>query len=90
MSQAKDYPSGVTRPEIDKVIKTDVAVVGDWKQSLPAITLSAEKTLHREWKRFLRGIPPARTGEGNREGYSPKEGPLLMGEVTNVVTGSYS
>ena len=47
---------------------------------------SAEQECSPRVERFLRGIPPAGTGEGNRKGYPPTEGPLLMGEVTNVVT----
>ena len=67
--QAKIIHLDIDKAEIDKVIKTDVAVVGDCKQSLPAITRLLEQECSPRVERFLRGIPPAGTGKGNREGY---------------------
>lgn len=48
--QAKIIHLDIDKAEIDKVIKTDVAVVGDCKQSLPAITRLLNKNVHREWR----------------------------------------
>ena len=68
--QAKVIHLDIDRSEIDKNVKTDVAVVADCKESLPAIT-----ALFDEMER-TKVIEPA---------IHPKEGPLLMGEVVNAV-----
>ena len=83
--QAKIIHLDIDRAEIDKCIQTDVAVIGDCKVTLPAITRLLEKNSHREWidsfepyaeKEWQQVIEPA---------IHPTEGPLLMGEVVNVV-----
>ena len=83
--QAKIIHLDIDHAEIDKCIKTHVAVIGDCKMTLPAITRQLKKNNHREWiisfdhyfqmeKELV--IEPA---------IHPTEGPLLMGEVVNVV-----
>ena len=64
--QAKVIHLDIDASEFDKNIKTDVAVLGDCKQSLPAITALLNKAEHKD--------------------IHPTEGPLLMGEVTHVVS----
>ena len=48
--QAKIIHLDIDEAEIDKNVKTDVAVVGDCKMSLPAITRLLKKNVHREWR----------------------------------------
>ena len=48
--QAKVIHLDIDVAEIDKNVKTDVAVVGDCKMSLPAITRLLKKNVHREWR----------------------------------------
>ena len=48
--QAKIIHLDIDPSEIDKNVKTDVAVVGDCKMSLPAITRLLKKNVHREWR----------------------------------------
>ncbi len=48
-AQAKVIHLDIDRAEIDKIIKTDVAVIGDCKQTMPAITRLLKKNNHREW-----------------------------------------
>lgn len=83
--QAKVIHLDIDQSEIDKNVKTTVAVVGDCKESLPAITKLLNKTVHREWrdsfiplynKEYEKVIEPA---------IHPKDGMLLMGEVVNAV-----
>lgn len=83
--QARIIHLDIDKAEIDKNVKTDVAVVADCKVSLPAITALLEKREHKEWldsfvplyeKEFEKVIRPA---------IHPEEGPLLMGEVVNAV-----
>ena len=48
--QAKIIHLDIDRSEIDKCVKTDVAVVADCKESLPAITALLNKADHKEWR----------------------------------------
>ena len=73
--QAKIIHLDIDHSEIDKNVKTDVAVVGDCKESLPAITALLNKNSHAEQERE-KVIEPA---------IHPQAGPLLMGEVVNAV-----
>ncbi|MBR6015581.1 MAG: biosynthetic-type acetolactate synthase large subunit [Prevotella sp.] len=71
--------------EIDKNVKTDVAVVADCKASLPALTALIDKTEHREW---IDSFEPLNKIEQERviePAIHPKGGQLLMGEVVNAV-----
>ena len=83
--QAKVIHLDIDKSEIDKNVKTTVALVADCKQSLPALTRLIEKRDHCQWcesfkplyeREFERVIKPA---------LMPAEGPLLMGEVVNAV-----
>ena len=47
--QAKIIHLDIDKSEIDKNVKTDVAVVADCKVSLPAITRLLHKNSHKEW-----------------------------------------
>jgi hypothetical protein len=84
--QAKIIHLDIDKAEIDKVIKTDVAVVGDCKQSLPAITRLLNKNVHREWRDSFEEYRQQEQEKVIEKDIHPTEGPLLMGEVTNVVT----
>ena len=83
--QAKIIHLDIDHSEIDKNVKTTVAVIADCKESLPALTELVNKADHKAWrdsflplmeKGRLKVIEPA---------IHPKEGPLLMGEVVNAV-----
>jgi acetolactate synthase-1/2/3 large subunit len=63
-----------------------VAVVGDCKQSLPAITRLLNKNVHREWRDSFEEYRQQEQEKVIEKDIHPTEGPLLMGEVTNVVT----
>ena len=83
--QAKIIHLDIDRAEIDKNIKVDVAVVGDCKMTLPAITRLLRKNNHREW---IDSFEPYHQMEEEKvilPSIHPKEGPLLMGEVVNAV-----
>ena len=84
--QAKIIHLDIDKAEIDKVIKTDVAVVGDCKQTLPAITRLLNKNVHREWRDSFEEYRQQEQEKVIEKDIHPTEGPLLMGEVTNVVT----
>ncbi|MBQ7421471.1 MAG: biosynthetic-type acetolactate synthase large subunit [Prevotella sp.] len=84
--QAKIIHLDIDPAEIDKNIQTDVAVIADCKESLPAITQLLEKADHHEWRdSFL----PLHEKEKNiviEPAIHPVAGPLLMGEIVNAVT----
>ena len=84
--QAKIIHLDIDRAEIDKIIKTDVAVLGDCKKTLPAITRLLKKTEHKEWLESFKKYYDMEYEKVIDKDIHPKDGPLLMGEVTNVVT----
>lgn len=83
--QAKVIHLDIDKSEIDKNIKTDVAVVGDCKISLPAITRLLKKNNHREWHDSFQKYYDMENEKVIQPAIHPIEGPLLMGEVVNVV-----
>ena len=83
--QAKIIHLDIDRSEIDKNVKTDVAVVADCKESLPAITALLNKNRHTEWRNTFRELDEKERTKVIEPAIHPKEGPLLMGEVVNAV-----
>lgn len=83
--QAKVIHLDIDRAEINKNIKSDVAVVGDCKMSLPAITRLLKKNEHKEWIASFDQYARMENEKVIECDIHPTDGPLLMGEVTNVV-----
>ena len=83
--QAKIIHLDIDRAEIDKNIKVDVAVVGDCKMSLPAITRLLRKNHHQEWIDSFEPYHQMEEEQVIQPSIHPTEGPLLMGEVVNAV-----
>ena len=83
--QAKIIHLDIDNVEIDKNVKTDVSVVGDCKMSLPAITRLLKKNVHREWRDSFKPFFDQENEKVIQPAIHPAEGPLLMGEVANVV-----
>lgn len=83
--QAKVIHLDIDRAEINKNIKSDVAVVGDCKMSLPAITRLLKKNEHKEWIASFDQYARMENEKVIERDIHPTDGPLLMGEVTNVV-----
>ena len=83
--QAKVIHLDIDKSEIDKNVKTDVAVVADCKESLPAITALLRKADHREWRESFLPLEAKEREKVIEPAIHPKEGPLLMGEVVNAV-----
>lgn len=83
--QAKIIHFDIDNAEIDKNVKADVAVVGDCKVSLPAVTRLLGKADHGDW---IAEFEPFRAEEERKvilPAIHPASGPLLMGEVVNAV-----
>ncbi len=83
--QAKIIHLDIDRAEIDKNIKVDVAVVGDCKMTLPAITRLLRKNHHQEWIDSFEPYHQMEEEQVIQPSIHPTEGPLLMGEVVNAL-----
>ena len=84
--QAKIIHLEIDPSEVDKNVKVDLPVLGDCKQTLPAITKFVEKTTHKSW---IEGFKPYDEKEYNKvvePALHPTEGPLLMGEIVRKVS----
>ncbi len=83
--QAKVIHLDIDRSEIDKNVKTDVAVVADCKDSLPAITALLHKGNHQVWRDSFLPLATKEQQKVIEPAIHPASGPLLMGEVVNAV-----
>jgi len=83
--QAKVIHLDIDRSEIDKNVKTHVAVVADCKESLPALTALLHKNEHTEWRNSFKELDEKEHEKVILPAIHPTEGPLLMGEVVNAV-----
>ncbi|MBQ9362669.1 MAG: biosynthetic-type acetolactate synthase large subunit [Bacteroidaceae bacterium] len=84
--QARIIHFDIDRSEFNKNVKVDLAVHGDCKKTLPAVTALLDKTTHTAW---IDGFKPYEEKEYNKvidKALHPKEGPLLMGEVVRKVS----
>ena len=84
--QAKVIHFDIDASEIDKNVKTDLAVRGDCKSTLPRVSESVLPSSHNSW---IEGFKPYAEKEYNRvigKAICPQEGPLLMGEVVRKVS----
>ena len=83
--QAKVIHLDIDPSEIDKNVKTDVAVVADCKESLPAITALLKENKHQEWRDSFKELDEKERTKVIEPAIHPQDGPLLMGEVVNAV-----
>lgn len=84
--QAKVIHLDIDPVEIDKNVKTTVAVIGDCKKSLPAITQLLKHADHSEWIASFQPLIQKETEEVIKPATHPTSGPLLMGEVVTEVS----
>ena len=83
--QAKVIHLDIDPTEIDKNVKTDVAVLADCKESLPALTKLIRQADHKEWIDSFKPLWQKETDQVIEPSIHPTEGPPLMGEVVNAV-----
>ena len=83
--QAKIIHLDIDHSEIDKNVKTNVAVIADCKESLPAITALLKEQKHQEWRDSFKELDDKEREKVIEPAIHPTEGPLLMGEVVNTV-----
>ncbi len=84
--QAKIIHLDIDPSEIDKNVKTDVAIIADCKVSLPALTRLLKRNVHREWRDSFLPLYEKEKNKVILPSLFPKTGPLLMGEVVHAVS----
>lgn len=84
--QAKVIHLDIDPSEIDKNVKTTVALIGDCKVTLPALTAYVNKAEHTEWQESFKPLIQQETDNVIIPATQPASGQLLMGEVVNNVT----
>ena len=84
--QAKVIHFEIDPSEVGKIVKPNVAVLGNCKQTLAQVTELVEPARHQAW---IDGFKPYAEKEYNKvidAALNPKDGPLLMGEVVRRVS----
>ena len=84
--QAKIIHFDIDPAEIDKNVKTDVAVLGDCKETLAAVTQLLEPANHQEWIDSFRQYEEVEEEKVIRPELHPAGKALRMGEVMRAVS----
>lgn len=85
--QAKVIHFDIDIAEIDKNVKTDVAVLGDVKNTLPAVTAHLQQNTHSEWIDSFKEYEKLEMEKVIRHELNPPVGsPITMGEVVRKVS----
>lgn len=84
--QARKIHFDIDPSEIDKNVSVDVAVLGDCKETLPAVTALLNANHHEAWRESFREWDKQETSVVIEPQIHPTEGPLRMGEVVRRVT----
>lgn len=84
--QAKKIHFDIDPSEINKNVKVDVAVLGDCKTTLPAVTELLEKKNHQAWRDSFRVYDEQERNIVIEPQIHPAEGPIRMGEVVRKVS----
>ena len=84
--QAKVIHFDIDPAEIDKNVKTDVAVLGDCKQTLAAVTALLKENKHTEWIDSFKEYEQVEEEKVVRLELHPATEDLSMGEVARAVS----
>lgn len=84
--QAKKIHFDIDLSEFNKNVAVDVAVAGDCKTTLPAVTALLAERRHEEWRAAFRPFDAEEERLVIRPQIHPEEGPLRMGEVVRRVS----
>ncbi len=84
--QAKIIHFDIDPAEIDKNVRTDVAVLGDCKETLAAVTRLLSPATHTEWVESFRPYEAVEEEKVMRPELHPRSGKLSMGEVVRAVS----
>lgn len=84
--QARKIHFDIDPSEINKNVSVDVAVLGDCKETLPAVTALLHDNAHNAWRESFCEWDKKETEVVIEPQIHPTEGPLRMGEVVRRVT----
>ena len=84
--QARKIHFDIDPSEINKNVSVDVAVLGDCKETLPAVTALHHDNAHNAWRESFSEWDKKETEVVIEPQIHPTEGPLRMGEVVRRVT----
>lgn len=84
--QAKVIHLEIDPAEIDKNVPTDVAVLGDAKETLPELTKRVKANSHAEWLQRFRDCDKKEYEKVIREELYPSTDILSMGEVIRMIS----
>ncbi len=84
--QAKVIHMDIDSAEIDKNVKTSVAVLGNVKTTLPTITKLLKKTNHKEWIESFKEHEEQEYQNVIKSETEPAEGAIKMGEVISKIS----
>lgn len=83
--QAKVIHLDIDPAEIDKNVKTTVAVWGDCKETLPLLTELVEQKCYPQWLQRFKELQQKEEETCIQPELHPTEGQMTMGEVINVL-----
>ena len=84
--QAKVIHIEIDPAEIDKIIKTDVAINGDAKQALQQLIPQVEKNSHDQWVKEFKDCYEIEYEKVIKNDLFPNKEGLTMGEVIRMIT----
>ncbi len=85
-TQAKVIHIEIDPSEIDKNVKTDVAVVADAKEALEALIPLVEKAKHQEWRQKFADLHQIEEEKIIKKDLYPQEQGIKMGEVVRRIS----
>ncbi len=84
--QAKIIHIEIDPSEVDKNVKTDVAIVSDAKQALELLTPKVKNNSHEDWLKSFAKLHEVEYEKVIRKDIHPTKGMMHMGEVINRVS----
>ncbi|KAK3582336.1 hypothetical protein CHS0354_023878 [Potamilus streckersoni] len=84
--QAKVIHLEIDKGEIDKNVKTTVAVLGDVKDTLPLLTEKVKSNSHTDWINQFKELDKLEYEKVIRNDLKPSKPGLTMGEVVNALS----
>ncbi len=83
---AKKIHFDIDPSEINKNVEVDVAVLGDCKETIPAVTALLKQGNRKAWRESFKAFDKLEVDKVIQPEVYPKEGPLRMGEVVHKVS----
>lgn len=83
---AKKIHFDIDPSEINKNVEVDVAVLGDCKETIPAVTALLKQGNRKAWRESFKAFDKLEDDKVIQPEVYPKKGPLRMGEVVHKVS----